>query len=48
MAMGFVFELSLTIIFSILYAAKLILLNLLSVTYIGFVGKLLHLFNKEH
>ena len=39
------FELRLTIIFSILSAVKLIVRNILSVTYLGFMGSL---FNKEH
>ena len=39
------FELRLTIIFSILSAVKLIVRKLLSVTYLGFM---VNLFNKEH
>ena len=42
------FELRLTIIFSILSAVKLIVSNFLSVTYLEFIGTLLQLFNKEH
>ena len=42
------FELRLTISFSILSAVKLIVCNLLSVTYLGFVGSLLQFFIKEH
>ena len=42
------FELRLTIIFSILSVVKLILRHLLSITYLGFVGRLLQLFNKVH
>ena len=42
------FELRLTMIFSMLSAVKLIVRNLLSLTYLGFVGSLLQLFNKEH
>ena len=34
--------------FSILSAAKLIVRNLVSVTYLEFVGSLLQLFDKEH
>ena len=42
------FGLRLTIIFSILLVVKLIVRNLLSVTYLRFVGSLLQFFNKEH
>ena len=42
------FGLRLTIIFSILLVVKLIVRNLLSVTYLIFVGSLLQFFNKEH
>ena len=42
------FGLRLTIIFSILSVVKLIVRNLLSVTYLRFVGSLLQFFNKEH
>ena len=42
------FELTFTIFFSILSAPKLIVHNLLSVTYLGFMGSSLQLFNKEH
>ena len=34
--------------FSKLSAVKLLVRNLLSVTYLGFVGSLLQFFNKEH
>ena len=40
--------LRLKIIFSILSAVKLIVHNLLSVTYLRFVGSLLQFFNEEH
>ena len=40
-------ELRATAIFFILSAVKLIACNLLSVTYLGFVGHLLQLFTKE-
>ena len=42
------FRLRLAIIFSILSSVKLIVRNLLSVTYLRFVGSLLQFFNKEH
>ena len=42
------FELRFNIIFSILSAEKLIVCNLLSVPYLGFLGSLLQLFNEEH
>ena len=42
------FGLRLTIIFSILSIVKLIVPNLVSVTYLSFVGSLLRFFNKEH
>ena len=42
------FELRLTIIFSILSAVKLNVCNFFSVTYLGFMGTLLQLLNKEH
>ena len=42
------FGLRLRIIFSILSVMKLIVRNLLTVTYLRFVGSLLQSFNKEH
>ena len=42
------FELRLTIIFSILLAVKLVVRNLLSVEYLRFVESLQHLFSKVH
>ena len=42
------FQLRLTIIFSILSVVKLIARNLLSVIYLGFEGSAPQLFNKEH
>ena len=42
------FELRLTIIFSILLAVKLVVRNLLSVEYLRFVESLQQLFSKVH
>ena len=42
------FELRLTIIFSILLAVKLVVRNLLSVAYLRFVESLQQLFSKVH